>query len=113
MKRAKRVEFVARVSIGGLLAVDASPTWVDFNGKTWRTPRILHRLKSRIPSHAALRDHVIARDVVCRGCGSTGRLVADHIISRRNGGAHHPDNMQALCNSCNARKTGLVDAVTK
>jgi 5-methylcytosine-specific restriction endonuclease McrA len=37
-------------------------------------------------------------------------LVADHVISRRNGGSHHPDNMQCLCNSCNSRKANLIDA---
>jgi 5-methylcytosine-specific restriction endonuclease McrA len=35
---------------------------------------------------------------------------ADHIVSRRNGGSHHPDSLRVLCDSCNAAKTGLVDA---
>ncbi|WP_196015297.1 HNH endonuclease [Klebsiella variicola] len=66
-----------------------------------------------VPCHRALRDFVLWRDgYKCRHCGSEDRikLVADHIMSRRNGGSHHPDNMQCLCDSCNARKSSLVDA---
>lgn len=84
--------------------------WTDHEGRVWRVPQIRGRLKMRIPSHRALRAYVLARDGSCRHCGRTDELVADHIVSRRNGGAHHPDNMQALCDSCNARKAGLIDA---
>ncbi|WP_371767517.1 HNH endonuclease [Massilia sp.] len=87
-------------------------TWVDHNGRSWIVPQILGRLKMRIPAHAALREFVIHRDnYTCLACGETNRneLVADHIVSRRNGGAHHPDNMQCLCHSCNSRKAGLID----
>lgn len=88
----------------------AGATWTDHNGKEWKVPTIRGRLKMKIPCHRALREFVIARDKVCQWCGSSNDLVADHIVSRRNGGAHHPDNLQALCQSCNSRKVGLVDA---
>lgn len=87
--------------------------WIDHNGKEWIVPQILGRLKTRIPAHAALKEFVLHRDgYKCRECGCDNRmkLVADHILSRRNGGAHHPDNMQCLCESCNARKVGLIDS---
>ncbi len=84
--------------------------WNDEHGTQWKVPTIIGRLKMRIPCHRALRDFVLRRDGTCRWCGTDQDLVADHIISRRNGGAHHPDNLQALCQSCNARKAGLVDA---
>ncbi|ECW2977141.1 TPA_asm: hypothetical protein GBZ67_21190 [Salmonella enterica subsp. diarizonae] len=87
--------------------------WADQFGSQWKVPTIKKRLKMRIPCHRALRDFVLWRDgYKCRHCGSTDqiKLVADHILSRRNGGEHHPDNMQCLCDSCNARKAGLVDA---
>ncbi|WP_395119660.1 HNH endonuclease [Rhodanobacter sp. FW102-FHT14D06] len=87
--------------------------WTDHHGKRWVVPQILGRLKpGKCPGHAALREFVIHRDSgKCRDCGSTDvrRLVADHILSRRNGGSHHPDNLQCLCQSCNARKSVLVD----
>jgi 5-methylcytosine-specific restriction endonuclease McrA len=87
--------------------------WIDHNGKQWIVPQIKGRLKFRIPSHAALKEFVLHRaGYKCEQCGFDNllKLIADHIISRRNGGQHHPDNMQCLCESCNARKVGLVDA---
>lgn len=87
--------------------------WTDHNGTDWIVPQIKGRLKSRIPAHRALIAFVIHRDgYECQHCSTTDRmqLVADHMLSRRNGGAHHPNNMQCLCQSCNSRKAGLVDA---
>lgn len=89
-----------------------SRIWTDEGGKAWRVPQIRGRLKSSIPSHAALRAFVITRDgSKCRRCPRTDGLVADHIVSRRNGGSHHPDNLQCLCSSCNARKSNLEDRI--
>jgi len=84
--------------------------WIDQHGKQWKVPTIRGRLKMRIPCHAALRAFIFWRDqYTCQHCGSQNMLVPDHMISRRNGGTHHPDNLQTLCDSCNARKAGLVD----
>ena len=88
-------------------------TWFDELGKEWHTPRILGRLKFRIASHRALRAYIIRRDKICQWCGSTVDLVADHILARKNGGAHHPSNMQALCALCNSKKAGSIDAPYK
>lgn len=85
--------------------------WTDHHGRHWKVPQIRGRLKpGKIPSHAALRAFIVARDGSCRWCGATVYLVADHIVSRRNGGTHHHNNLQALCSTCNSRKAGLVDA---
>jgi 5-methylcytosine-specific restriction endonuclease McrA len=85
--------------------------WTDHLGREWKEPTIVGRLKMRIPSHRALRDFVIHRgDRKCAKCSSCVRLVADHVVSRRNGGRHHPSNMQCLCGSCNSRKASVVDA---
>lgn len=88
--------------------------WTDHYGKRWKTPQIIGRLKpGKCPGHAALRAFVIHRaGNKCQQCGCDEPLllVADHIVSRRNGGSHHPDNLQCLCNSCNARKASLVDS---
>lgn len=84
--------------------------WIDHLGRSWIEPTIKGRLKMRIPAHRALREYVIHRDGgKCCRCGSAASLVADHIVSRRNGGRHHPSNMQCLCQSCNARKAGKED----
>lgn len=88
-----------------------SETWVDGRGVVRPVPRIKGRLKcGRVPLHRDLRSFVLERDGACRWCGATEDLVADHVVSRRNGGSHHPDNLQALCQRCNARKAALVDA---
>jgi hypothetical protein len=106
--------------------------WTDHNGVHWKVPTIIGRLKFRIPCHRALRAYVHRRDGFrCQGCGilayplpppdydgsgatyAPGRhrvLVLDHILSRRNGGLHHPDNLRTLCEPCNASKACLVDA---
>lgn len=88
--------------------------WTDHQGKRWVVPQILGRLKpGKCPGHAALREFVIHRDGrKCVQCGESDplRLIADHIVSRRNGGSHHPDNLQCLCVSCNARKASQIDA---
>ena len=85
--------------------------WTDQHGRVWKVPQILGRLKpGKCPGHAALREFVIDRDGnKCNRCGSTDMLVADHIISRRNGGIHHPSNMQCLCHPCNSRKANIED----
>ena len=83
--------------------------WTDENGNKWKVPTIIGRLKMRIPCHRELRSFVIRRDKQCQFCGTENDLIADHIISRRNGGAHHPSNMQALCQSCNSRKANIID----
>jgi hypothetical protein len=86
--------------------------WIDHDGTSRAVPKIKGRLKcGKCPGHAALRAFVIRRDGgKCVRCGSSSRLVADHILSRRNGGTHHPDNLQCLCESCNARKASVEDA---
>ncbi len=87
-------------------------TWTDHFGRTWKVPQIIGRLKcGKIPGHRALRDFVIWRAAgICELCGIADATVADHKLSRRNGGTHHPDNLQASCESCNARKASIVDA---
>lgn len=114
------------------------PHWQDEYGAYNKTPTIAGRLKfAKIPLHAALRRFIFKRDnFTCAACGAkpvepiptdfSGRhtlatdrlskagnsaaLVVDHITSRRNGGSHHPSNLQTLCDSCNAAKVGLVDS---
>lgn len=87
--------------------------WIDGKGELRKSPTIVGRLKpGKIPLHADLRDFVIKRDGgKCVRCGSTDFLIADHVVSRRNGGSHHPENLQCLCFSCNARKSTKEDRV--
>lgn len=110
--------------------------WVDHSGVTRKVPAPGKLRFPKIPLHAALRAFVYIRDgFACQWCGATpdvipsdydGRhtlelqkesktgfstcLVIDHVLSRRNGGTNHPNNLQTLCEGCNAAKAGLVDA---
>jgi 5-methylcytosine-specific restriction endonuclease McrA len=48
-----------------------------------------------------LRKSVLTRDHHhCRYCGAVART-ADHVTPRSRGGADHPDNLVAVCRSCN------------
>jgi 5-methylcytosine-specific restriction endonuclease McrA len=40
----------------------------------------------------------------CLKCGSTDRIVADHVVPMKRGGQHCIDNIQPLCNKCNIVK---------
>ena len=40
----------------------------------------------------------------CVSCGTTENLTIDHIQPLSQGGSGFPNNIQALCHSCNARK---------
>lgn len=112
------------------MPTDDLSSWIDHHGTRMATPTIAGRLRFRIPLHRALRAFVFYRDAFkCRKCGIEpvetpanydgsravsvpGRscLVMDHVVSRRNGGAHHPSNLMTLCDRCNAAKSGAVDS---
>jgi 5-methylcytosine-specific restriction endonuclease McrA len=100
-------------------------TWVDQYGTARPVPSSLQkRLQpDQVQLHAALRAFVFWRDgYQCLDCGDiatavpapadhfarvlTARsyLVLDHKVATRDGGSNHPDNLQTLCNRCNARK---------
>lgn len=104
-------------------------TWTDYNGKTWRTVTPRHRLRFQQVGPSTLRVTVFMRDAFrCRKCGERainipvnydgryalstehGRcLLLDHVVSLRNGGSNHPDNLQAYCDRCNRAKCLNVD----
>ena len=99
----------------GLLATNEPSSWTDDAGRVLQTLRILGRIKYRYPAALALRSHVFDRDGYrCLSCGCADSVksphLLDHIISRRNGGSHYPDNLQTLCMSCNASKAATVDS---
>ena len=126
----ENVEAAIRIAKERLADFDSPPnTWVDDLGRRWRVPAAIGRLRfAKIPSHAALRRYVFVRDVgKCAHCGDTAAipcdydgvealgtrsgkcLVPDHIVSIRNGGTHHPKNLQSLCAPCNSKKASTVD----
>ena len=106
------------------------PTWTDYKGRTWPVVTSNRRLKFKYPSHAALREHVFARDGFkccrCSACainvpaGWNGRetlftntkvssgypdmLVVDHVLTLKAGGVNVIANFQTLCETCNKSK---------
>lgn len=56
--------------------------------------------------HVAMSAHYKATGAKCVKCGSTENIVADHKVSRNDGGRSVPENYQPLCGPCNSRKGG-------
>ena len=60
-----------------------------------------------------LRERKLAYEPLCEECHQQGRIESasevDHIVPRSAGGRDHTDNLQALCETCHARKTVLHD----
>lgn len=103
--------------------------YTDHKGIVREVPRVKGILRFKVPLHAALRAYIFHRDGYrCCYCGAyalqvppdyNGRytlrtnrglcLVTDHKTPIRLGGTHHPDNLQTLCDSCNARKSCRED----
>lgn len=87
-----------------------SDTWVDSSGEEHRVLAGI-RLNYSQSGPMRLRNYVFMRDSYkCSVCESDSNLVIDHIISMKNSGTNHPDNLRVLCNPCNSRKSGLFDA---
>lgn len=45
-----------------------------------------------------------APDGICPACGKVRPLTLDHVVPMALGGTNNPDNLQPLCNQCNATK---------
>jgi hypothetical protein len=99
------------VAVSQLVSCHGEAAWSDHKGRVWLVPTTRGPLSfTRNKTHAVLRDYVFDRDGhQCRACGSDRYLQIDHIISRFNGGSHHPNNLQTLCATCNSRK-GISDS---
>jgi 5-methylcytosine-specific restriction endonuclease McrA len=58
--------------------------------------------------YASLHAYVLARDgyecYVCKGRATC----VDHLLPRSLGGSHHPNNLAAICGSCNSKRQNSV-----
>lgn len=91
------------------------PRVATLDTRTARPPPKAVDAELTTPEHRAWRAAVLRRaGYRCEGpgCGRTGvRFFADHIVERRDGGAHlDPANGQCLCGSCHSKKTAAVRA---
>ncbi len=62
-------------------------------------------IASKHTAQADVRERIFGRDNnQCVNCGGREHLTIDHIISVYRGGVDDDDNLQTLCNRCNAGK---------
>lgn len=66
-------------------------------------PRVPRQRRQKPPSSA--RTLALLK-VPCVRCGSTDRVVLDHITPQVRGGRYVEGNVQPLCTPCNSRKAG-------
>lgn len=68
----------------------------------------VHRSVNADPLPGSLRWQVITRAMGrCEACGVSALIRAlevDHIVPRSRGGSNEPENLQALCSTCNLQK---------
>lgn len=58
-----------------------------------------------------VRDIKRMRGAWCERCGSNNRIIADHIVERKDGGVDlDPANIRLLCGKCHAAKTARARA---
>ena len=111
----ERVTVAARVFVARTLELwpDQGPDELDPAGELGHAFTYLQRHPEAWPSdrprrrpiNGAIRIQVFERDAFrCVKCGSWENLTVDHIVPVVAGGAHHLDNFQTLCGSCNAAK---------
>src|SRR5262245_6590767 len=62
------------------------------------------RLRAQVPRLDGCR--CTASDCTTPWRGFGGRLVVDHLVERRNGGADHMSNLRTLCATCDNRRHG-------
>jgi 5-methylcytosine-specific restriction endonuclease McrA len=62
----------------------------------------------RLRAQVVMRDgyQCMARDCSTPYRGIGGRLIVDHVVERRKGGADHPSNLRTLCSNCDNRRHG-------
>ena len=77
-----------------------------FRRHYWSDPDY-HRMKALGRVHGVEVDLLKAvrdRDKVCQHCRTADNLTFDHIIPVSKGGKASMENLQILCNPCNAKK---------
>ena len=70
----------------------------------WKKKRARNKA-SAYTQRKEIRKTILERDgYQCLKCGSTENLTLDHIVSVYSGGENSINNLQTLCNKCNAGK---------
>lgn len=87
--------------------------WENELGERRPVPPRKRRLKpTLLRGDHELREFVFRRSgFACTWCRKPNDTVTtvDHIVPLSGGGSHHPDNLQTLCQTCNAKKSNTWD----
>jgi hypothetical protein len=107
----ERLERLGLVQIMSRPALDTGDDWfLDVN---LPMSQLLPEERKRVKASPDQLDLVVSRArFICAGCGEENVSLegwhVDHIIPRAVGGADVEDNLQPLCDTCNARKHARV-----
>jgi 5-methylcytosine-specific restriction enzyme A len=63
--------------------------------------------------HRALRRQVLREAPICQACRFRLSTIADHIVPLSRGGQTVRENLQGLCSTCSATKTGCEGAAAR
>ena len=67
-----------------------------------------------VPSKLSKKEIFLRDQYTCQYCGiKSGELTLDHVIPRRQKGAHTWENVVAACSKCNLRKAGFTPEEAK
>lgn len=74
-------------------------------------PKQAERFYTSAPWRALVASIKRERGAFCQRCGAGGRIIGDHVIERKDGGADlDAANVELLCTPCHARKTARARA---
>lgn len=74
-------------------------------------PKVAESFYQSAEWRALVRSIKRQRGAWCERCGSGDRVIADHIVERKDGGADlDPSNIELLCHAHHARKTAEARA---
>lgn len=74
-------------------------------------PKVAEGFYQSAEWRSLVADLKVIRGPWCEKCGAGGRIIGDHKVERKDGGADlDPDNVELLCMRCHNRKTAAARA---
>lgn len=74
--------------------------------KPWATTTTSSTERGYGSTWQRIRKVILRRDPICRACQRAASAIVDHIRAKAHGGTDDESNLQGLCRSCHAQKTG-------
>lgn len=87
------------------------PRLATMRGRVRTMPKVAERFYQSREWRELVRRIKAERGNWCARCGSKHRVIGDHIVERKDGGAElDPANIELLCQACHNRKTAQARA---